>query len=266
MGLAVLPPDVNESRREWTGRARAVRVGLMQVRGLKQAAVEAVLAAREEAGPYRSLEEFLARVDPDPSDARLLIKAGALDRVGDPPRTRPEMMWRLQLAHSARGGGGGRGRRRARDAQLSLFPQMSPDVLPAAVPAYSEEQMLAQEVETLTFLASRHPLTLWEKALAGVKRVPACELARHAGRRVTVLGWWVTGKVVQTKKGEPMEFVSFEDTTAIYETTFFPEPYARFCRMLSHARPYLLTGKVEEDFGTVSLTVEEVRAVRSSRP
>src|SRR3989454_1708106 len=64
--------------------------------------------------------------------------------------------------------------------------------------------------------------------------------------------------VVTTKDDEPMEFISFEDTTAIYETTFFPRAYARFCSMLTTARPYLLRGKVEEDFGAVTVTVDDL--------
>ena len=143
----------------------------------------------------------------------------------------------------------------------SLFPDPPSSVLPREVPAYDEEQVLAQEVEALGFLISRHPLTLYRRELAQARAVAAKDLARHVGRRVTTIGWWVTGKVVQTRKGEPMEFISFEDTTDIYETTFFPQAYARFCRRLTHARPYFLTGKVEEDFGAVTLTVEGVRAV-----
>ena len=56
-----------------------------------------------------------------------------------------------------------------------------------------------------------------------------------------------------------MEFISFEDTTALYETTFFPEAYKRFCHMLSHTRPYVLRGKVEEDFDAITLTVRDLR-------
>jgi error-prone DNA polymerase len=73
-----------------------------------------------------------------------------------------------------------------------------------------------------------------------------------------MVGWWVTGKTVQAKDGRPMEFVSFEDTTAIFDATFFPPAYARFCRQLSRSRPYLLKGKVEEAFGVATLTVEWV--------
>ncbi len=52
-----------------------------------------------------------------------------------------------------------------------------------------------------------------------------------------------------------MKFVSFEDTTGLYETVFFPKVYNRFCHMLNEMRPYILKGKVEEDFGSISLTV-----------
>jgi DNA polymerase III alpha subunit len=56
-----------------------------------------------------------------------------------------------------------------------------------------------------------------------------------------------------------MEFLSFEDTTAIYETTFFPEAYARMCPLLTRGRPFVLRGRVEEDFGAVTLTVRDAR-------
>lgn len=74
-----------------------------------------------------------------------------------------------------------------------------------------------------------------------------------------MIGWLVTHKMTRTKKDELMEFISFEDTTAIYETVFFPNTYRQFCYMLSHSRPYLLKGKVEEEFGAVTLTVSQVK-------
>lgn len=68
----------------------------------------------------------------------------------------------------------------------------------------------------------------------------------------------MTGKVVQAHKGQPMEFITFEDTSASYDTTFFPRAYTRFCRKLSRARPYILKGKVDEEFGVATLIVEWV--------
>jgi DNA polymerase III alpha subunit len=55
-----------------------------------------------------------------------------------------------------------------------------------------------------------------------------------------------------------MEFLTFEDETGIVETTFFPAVYHRFCHMLDRGRPYLLTGRVEQDWGAVTLTVDRV--------
>ena len=69
-------------------------------------------------------------------------------------------------------------------------------------------------------------------------------------------GWLITGKTVTTKHGDPMEFLTFEDETGMVETTFFPEAYRRFCHMLDRERPYLLTGRVEEDWGAATLNVE----------
>ena len=43
---------------------------------------------------------------------------------------------------------------------------------------------------------------------------------------LSLAGWLITGKVVKTKKGDPMKFLTFEDETGIVETVFFPKPYA----------------------------------------
>jgi DNA polymerase-3 subunit alpha/error-prone DNA polymerase len=59
-----------------------------------------------------------------------------------------------------------------------------------------------------------------------------------------------------------MEFLTFEDETGLVETTFFPEAYRKFCCMLDRHRPYILTGKIEEDFGAMTLTVEKVAPIR----
>ena len=64
--------------------------------------------------------------------------------------------------------------------------------------------------------------------------------------RVKFAGWLITGKVIHTKRGDPMEFLTFEDDTGLVETTFFPDTYQRFCHLLDWGRPYLLSGLVEE--------------------
>jgi len=267
MGIEVLPPDVNESAFSWSGRSVAgdargrVRAGLGEIRGLREETAKAIVAGCAQGGPYVSLDDLLRRVAIDPADARRLVRAGALDGAGLGARhaarghaARPLLHWRIQEWEAR-----GEGRRRGGTRPL-FAPEPGP--LPEPRP-HDTPKLLRDEEEALGMLLSRHPLTLYRDALLGLRAagtilVRGSDIARHVGERVAMIGWLITGKIVTTKDDEPMEFVSFEDTTAIYETTFFPRPYARFCRMLNAARPYLLHGRVEEDFGAVTLTVEEV--------
>jgi error-prone DNA polymerase len=86
-------------------------------------------------------------------------------------------------------------------------------------------------------------------------------MSRYVGKTVTMVGWLITGKVVETKHGEPMEFVSFEDLTKMYEATFFPEVYKKFCHLFSTDCGYMLRGLVEEEFGAPTLTVQDLKIV-----
>jgi error-prone DNA polymerase len=248
MGLKILLPDVNESRKEYWGKNKTIRVGLMQLKGLRETALQSIVEERKRK-PFPSIEDLLCRTDIALADLKILIKAGALDGISG-GATRPEMIWKALAWHEARSS--------HRPVARSLFQDM-PEIIPPRVPQYSARTVLQQELETLDFLISRHPLSLYTEQLSRLKYVRGVDLSRHVGKRVTTVGWWVTGKVVTTKDGDPMEFISFEDTSALYETTFFPEPYARFCHILNRSRPYVLTGLVEEEFGVATLTVDSVR-------
>jgi error-prone DNA polymerase len=251
MGIVVLPPDINESCWHYTGKGEEIRIGYMQIQGLSKRCGETLLREREKGGPYSSFPDFLKRVCLDPSDTRLLIRAGCFDSIEGIKR-RPALQWELLAAH----------RQKRTEGTLSLFDDGSVN-LPVSLP-YDEKTILNQEIDTLGMLTSRHPLTLYREVLSRVKTVPAVEIGKHVGEKVTMAGWWITGKSVSTKHGEPMEFVTFEDTTAIFETTFFPRAYARFCQKLTRHRPYLLRGKVEEEFGVATLNVQWMGTVDST--
>ncbi len=248
MGLTVLLPDINKSEWHYTGKDKTIRVGMMQLKGIQRKAVDQILAERHQHGPYRSFDDFLSRVTIDPSDVKILIKAGLFDEL-EPNRTRPELIWRLLL----------RNHQNANHARRSgtLFHEPPPPVPPAE--NYDLKTLLQHEVETLGILISRHPLTLYKDRLKKLSYILARDLKLFAGKNVTTIGWLVTHKMTRTKKNEMMEFISFEDTTAIYETVFFPNTYRQFSYMLSHSRPYVLKGKVEEEFGAVTLNVSEVK-------
>lgn len=250
MGLAVLGPDINDSAFHHTGSGDTVRTGLMQIQGLSAKAADLLLSERERSGSYRDMDDLMKRADLDPADLKLLIRAGCFDQT-DGRGKRPALLWKL-LARTRRGA----------DRQPDLFDDR-PAGLPEPPPS-DAKTLLRQELETLDMLLSRHPLDLHREEVGRLDPVPASELGKHVGRRVTTIGWWVTAKVVQTKDGRPMEFVTFEDTTAIYDTTFFPEVYERFCRKLTRHRPFILRGRVEEDFGVCTLNVKRIDVLGDS--
>jgi error-prone DNA polymerase len=222
----------------------------MQLKGIKRAALEQIVENRHQQGRFVSFEDFLGRMPQlDPGDIRILIKAGCFDGVAG-REARPRLMWQLYQARSPQ-------QHQGQTASLLASGETDSYYLPATGP-YSERTMLIHEMDVLGFLVSRHPLSLYRELLSHLAYVRACDLHRHVGREITVIGWLITGKVVHTRTDEPMEFISFEDTTALYETVFFPEVYRRFCRMLSKVRPYLIRGLVEEDYGAISLTVRRI--------
>jgi len=243
MGITILPPDINRSRWEYTGAGKHIRIGFMQIHGLSRKGASEILREREKAGEFGSFGNFMARVCIEPADLRLLIRAGCFDSL-EGIGQRPSLQWKA-LA---------RQRQREQVGTMDLFDK-GPISLPR-IPPYDEKTVLNQEIDTLGMLVSRHPLTIYQDTLQRLRTVPASRIGKYTGRSVTMAGWWVTGKPVSTKDGEPMEFVTFEDTTATFETTFFPRTYARFCRKLDRSRPCLLRGKVEEEFGVATLNVQ----------
>ncbi len=121
---------------------------------------------------------------------------------------------------------------------------------------------MRNEYRILGFLCGSHPITLFDRYRRQQQTVYAQDIEQYATssqaqeRRLRFLGWMIAGKVVGTKKGDPMEFLSFEDETGQEECTFFPKVYNRFCHLLHSKGPLLLEGYVDREFGVCTLTVE----------
>jgi DNA polymerase-3 subunit alpha/error-prone DNA polymerase len=254
LGLTILPPDINASRIRWTGRDRAVRVGLLSIKGLSAQTQQRIVAGRRQA-PYQHLHDLLARVGPAEDEVRALVQCGALDGL-NPAGNRAALMWQLAGRLKARSN-------KSTSRNRSLFGEAGQpqNDSPPPLPPEDARERLRREFAVLGFLCDRHPMALYAAALQKLRTVKAVDLPRHLGRRVRLAGWLITGKVVTTKHGDPMEFLTFEDETGIVETTFFPQTYHRFCHMIDRNRPYLLTGKVEEDWGAITLTVDRVEVI-----
>ncbi len=249
MGLAIQPPDVGHSRIRWTGEGKRIRVGLMSIKGLSGRTMRRIVAEQGRR-TFVHIDDFLKRGRPDEAEARALIHAGALDGLR-PGASRATLLWDLTRWEKARA---------KKKGPASLF---SDEPLPQAPPLPPETELdrLGREFDVLGFLCDRHPMTLYRPGLSGRRIVRVDQMPRYLHRRVTLAGWLVTGKQVRTKHGDPMEFLTFEDETGMVETTFFPDAYHRYCHMIGRGRPYLLTGKVEQDWGVCTLNVMKVIAL-----
>lgn len=239
MGLTILPPDINASEWAYMGSGQTVRVGLMQVKSLQEYVAKQILSERQANGHYRSLRDFLDRVKPGTVQATLLIKAGCFDLIAR-ELTRPALLWRLFASQATK----------------------PPGYLPIP-PEYSIQQKITHELELFGFPLSCHPLELFKEVIARTPHIPAKDMPQHVGKEVTVIGWLVTEKIISTKKGEPMEFITLEDQTGLYDATVFPNTYRRYCHLLATNQAYAVTGLVEEQFSTVTLTVKELRLLAS---
>ncbi|MEJ2135326.1 MAG: DNA polymerase III subunit alpha [Desulfofustis sp.] len=247
MGLVIDPPDVQVSDLSWRGKGSRIRVGLQALHGVSQETRERILSCRS-TQPFRGFSDFLQRVQPAENEIQVLIDSGAMDGL-DRRGNRSRLFWEAAAREVKTGPGGG-----------SLFPAVE-----AVSPPLKEQapiERLRREYRALGFLCRAHPVSLIGKG--GVRTCKGVELASHVGRQVNFIGLLLTGKIVSTKTGEAMEFLTFEDATAIIETTFFPEVYRRYAHLLSAQKAYLLRGLVEEDFGALTLTVEKVKLLSNT--
>jgi error-prone DNA polymerase len=266
MGLTVLPPDVNASDFRCTGKGREIRIGLQYVKGLSADGVKRVLKGRT-GGQVRSLFDFRARTGIAPSDLRLLIKIGALDSIAD-GWTRPMMLWLVDSGRRADCRTDGRSRHTVelysveQTGRLSARPSVQPpdwfEHLPPAVPTlreYSPERRRREEYETLGFITDAHPMELHVEQLRRYRLCRSTELHQNVGRHVLAAGMLTTAKPVHTANDEPMEFVTFDDGDGLIEAVLFPQVYRRRGHVLFDQGPFLFRGKVEEEFGAVTLTI-----------
>jgi DNA polymerase-3 subunit alpha/error-prone DNA polymerase len=248
LGLTLLPPDVNHSEFAWQGCGQQVRVGLMAIARLGGATSGRILSQRQQR-PFTSMVDFLQRVQPGEDEANALIHSGALDGLQPEAGTnRGVLVWLLAGWQ-----------KRRQSACASLFP-LNPK--PPPLPPEDRRERLRHEYRALGFLCATHPITLFSEQRQRAGAVLARELiglpVGNGGqrRRIRFLGWLITGKIVGTKSGAPMEFLTFEDETGLVECTFFPQVYAQTCHLLANRGPLLLEGYLEEEFGARTLTVE----------
>ena len=225
LGLAIRPPHVSHAGRQFSLKyiegQPVLFMGLDQVRDLTHRTQDGI--QREQ--PFRSLDDFLARVDPRPVEAVNLVKIGALEGLG----TIPALLHQLE-------GGGWRG------GQLSFF---SLD-LSAGEDWSLSEKVTAQE-EILGTGVIAHPLELAAKQIAAAGALTTVEAAARLGHRVRVAGMRQTWRRSVTAQGDYIYFMALEDLEGMLNVVIFADVYRSSRAAFSTPGPYIIEGMVELD-------------------
>ncbi|MBI3278584.1 MAG: DNA polymerase III subunit alpha [Acidobacteria bacterium] len=260
MGIRVLPPDVNKSGKDFTPDRDAIRFGLSAIRNVGVAAVESILKARAEGGPFASIYEFCERVDLQAVNRRMiesLVKAGAMDSLEG---TRSQLTAALDGAME-------NAQRIARDlasGQAGLFGGFEQDEHPhpllPGVPDWAGQQMLAGEKEMLGFYVTGHPLNAY---LEKVK-----ELATHTsetleglskGAEVRLCGMITTLQRRRNKEGKLWASFQLEDMQGTIEAMVFTTVYESLLQFLvEDTAVFVRASALPEEGSATKISVQDI--------
>ncbi len=264
MGIEVLPPDINFSQCDFAVVEGKIRFGLNAVKNVGDSAARAIVAAREQDGPFESIWDFTERVDPTVANKRALeslVKCGALDSTG---ASRKGMFECLEAAL-------GWGNRHAADqlaGQGSIFdlgfddaatrPKHHPHV---PIEEWEKGELLRLEKETLGLYVSEHPLSAVRDQLRRKTEITLAELERRRDGDVVTIGGIVAAmRQITTKKGDPMVFLQLEDTTGTAECVVFNSTYANARELCVPDRILIVKGRVDHKEGETKLIALDVAA------
>ena len=281
--IRVLPPHINNSEFLFTVTGEDVHYGLGAIKGVGQAAADAIADARVANGnkPFASLEEFFKIVDVKKLNKKVLealIKCGGFDGFG---YHRAQLLAGygqfIDRADVAR-----KDREVGQSSLFDLDAAAEPEIRLEPVKPWSRSMTLAMEKEVLGFYLSDHPLKgfeglsrLWTNG--SISELPAL-LAEHKSkqstenapqkfdfrnrdgnkRRVVVAGIVVEKREFITKKGTPMAFGKLEDLTGACEIVIFPDVFANVQSQLTGDAPLLVGGFLEGEEGAVKIMVDSL--------
>ncbi len=268
-GLTLLPPDVNQSVYHFMPealpgqRATQIRYGLGAIKGSGQSAIEAIVAARIEGGPFLSLFDFAKRVDKRHLNRRTiesLVRAGAFDCL---QVNRANLLASVSLAM------GGAEQAQASIHQVSLFGGDDSDLEPAPeyvkAEPWSEKQKLTEEKLALGFYLSGHLFDIYAGEVRKFARAKLAGLEPSREPRL-IVGVIAGIRSQMTQRGRIL-IVTLDDNTATVDVTVYSELVEANKALFKEDEFLAVQGKVSEDrfSGGLRITAEKVMDLGAAR-
>ncbi|MCD8020685.1 MAG: DNA polymerase III subunit alpha [Clostridiales bacterium] len=269
MGIAILPPDINEGESGFSVSGDAIRYGMSAIKSLGKNVIDAIVEERNKHGRYKSLKDLMERLTSKEMNKRSienLIKAGALDSLG---ANRQQLM----MAYPRILDEVNREKKENISGQMSLFDFFSEEekaeyeVKYPDVGEYETAQKLAFEKEVLGIYVSGHPLEAYMSSME--KQITArstdFEPDEETGTavvkdgRIYIVGGLVAGVTVKlTKTNQNMAFLTLEDLYGTLEVILFPRDFQKFRDLLIMDTALYVKGRASVSEETGKLIAEQV--------
>ncbi len=257
MGIDVLPPDINESFRNFSvvpGEGK-IRFGLLAVKNVGTNIVESVVKERKEKGKFSSIEDFILRIsskDLNKKSMESLIKAGAFDKLGERNQLIENMEKLLEWSREAQ--------RTKNNGQKGLFDSktFNTTLILAKAPLAKSSDKLKWEKELLGLYITSHPLDQY-KVVLEKNTTPIADLAIAGSRKSVRVGGIIASiKKIITKTGRPMLFAKLEDLTGKIEVVVFPSVIERDPTLFQENKIVFISGRTDMRDNVPKVICEEI--------
>ncbi|HRX47524.1 MAG TPA: DNA polymerase III subunit alpha [Spirochaetota bacterium] len=252
-GIRVLSPSLNNSFYDFTIEGNSIRFGFGAIKGLGEKAIENIIEARSKIGGFKTLKEFLEKVDLSVVNKGVLeslIKSGALDEIHD---NRGQLFESIDLIIDL-------ARKYQADIQTGQGDLFSMDTsrdntrLSTDLPVVSDWKdniKLAFEKETIGLYLSGHPLSRFENEIKSFPSYTLAELCENnCSQDVSIVGILSNISVRRSQKnGNQYAAGMFEDLNGSIEILFFSRVLEKFSDLINGGEPVMVTGKVEFEGG-----------------
>jgi len=265
MGINVLPPDINESQRDFSVSGDAVRFGLAAVKNVGVGAIDSIIAARDEGEKFTCFSDFCNRVDQKKVNKRViesLIKCGAFDSTGHHRRQLFSCYENVMEVAQHRL----RERSSVQVNFLEQFEQSWNDSTQDShgnnsipnLPEWDHKELLTYEKDTIGFYITGHPLSNFSDRLGLMVSADSSNLASKSDREtVSIAGIVSNIRDVSTKRKETMAYITLEDLKGTITVIFFPEIYRNYYDLLHDDEPLLIRGSLDVGEETAKVIATE---------